>query len=191
MRVLIFWLNLVVASALLVAPAAAQDAERDPAVSGDRVEELLERLARPDLQHWHRIERDLVNEWSQSGSATMDLLLERGREALAEGDTDAAIEHFTALTDHAPDFAEGWHIRATAYFQAGLIGPALADLEQAIALNPNHFGALTGIGTIMEETGHPERALRAFEAAHDIHPHHPRINAALERATRAVGGRGI
>ena len=186
MRVLILWLNLVVASALLVAPAFAQ--ERDPVVSGERVEELLERLARPDLQHWHRIERDLVNAWSQPGSATMDLLLKRGREALAAGETEAAIEHLTALTDHAPDFAEGWHIRATAFFQDGLIGPALADLERALALNPNHFGALTGLGTILEETGHPGRALRAYEAAHEIHPHHPRINAALARITRAVGG---
>ena len=38
----------------------------------------------------------------------MDLLLERGRKAMSEGDTNTAIEHLTALTDHAPNFAEGW-----------------------------------------------------------------------------------
>ena len=188
MRVLTLCLNLAVASALVTTPAPAQDAVRDPATTGEHVAQLLERLAREDLEHWHRIERDLVNAWSQSGSATMDLLLERGRAALAEGETEAAIEHLTALTDHAPGFAEGWHSRATAYFEAGLIGPALADLERALALNPDHFGALTGIGTIMEQTGHPDRALRAYEAAQAIHPHHPRIEAALVRVTHALGG---
>jgi hypothetical protein len=87
-----------------VAPAAA-----------DAVDELLSELARPDLERWQRVERQIIGEWSKSGSAAMDLLLQRGRDALQEGDHEAAIEHLTALVDHAPDFAEGWHARATAF----------------------------------------------------------------------------
>ena len=56
-----------------------------------------------------------------------------------------AIEHFTALIDHAPDFAEGWNARATAYYQTGDFGPSIADIGQVLTLNPRHFGALVGL----------------------------------------------
>ena len=175
-------LNPLVAASLALggltgAPAAAQE-----------VGELLERLADPELERWQRVERQIVSEWSKSGSAAMDLLLRRGRDALAEGDHEAAIEHLTALVDHAPDFAEGWNARATAYFESDRLGPAMHDLRRALALNPDHFGALTGLGSILEETGAYERALDAYRAAHDIHPHQPVIGRAVERMERRVYG---
>ena len=204
MRVLKPTLNLVVAAALIAAaPAIAQAAPpqpdrppaqaqpTDPAAHGEEVDELLSRLARPDLRHWQQIERDIIRIWSRSGSAAMDLLLRRGRTALIEGEVDAAIEHLTALTDHAPDFAEGWFTRARAHSEAGRYGMARADLQRALARNPRHFGALTGVGTILEQMGEPDQARAAFAAAHAIHPHQPRINAALERLRRDVQGQDI
>lgn len=167
--------------------ASAQAAGPDSAKEA----ELLAQLADPDLARWQRVERELLNEWSKSGSAAMDLLLQRGREALQAGNTDAAIEHLTALTDHAPDFAEGYNARATAYYQAGQFGPSLEDIAQVLTLNPNHFGALSGLGLILEETGFHERALAAFRAANAIHPHQPGIKASLERLERKVAGQDI
>ena len=118
------------AAALLLAPVAAQAAPVD--MNG-----LYEQLADPDNPHWDRAESDILREWSKSGSPTMDLLLKRGREAIEAGDTTAAVEHLTALTDHAPDFAEGWYARAMAYYRAGLYGPSLADLRRVLDLNPH------------------------------------------------------
>ena len=60
-----------------------------------------------------------------------------------------AIEHFTALIDHAPDFAEGYNARATAFFQTGQFGQSLADIQQTLALNPRHFGAISGLALIL------------------------------------------
>jgi len=159
------------------------------AALADRAGELLQELAQPDLERWQRVERQLIGEWSKSGSAAMDLLLQRGRKALQDGQTDIAIEHLTALIDHAPDFAEGWHTRATAWFQAGHYGPAMQDIGRTLALNPEHFGALTGLGVILEETGFDEKALAAFRAAHAIHPHQPTIKRYLERLERRISGR--
>lgn len=153
------------------------------------VEELLEQLADPELERWQRVERQLIAEWSKSGSAAMDLLLQRGREALNEGDTEVAIEHLTALVDHAPEFAEGWNVRATAYFQAGRYGPAMEDIARTLMLNPSHYAALTGLGLILEETGHDRQALEAFRAARAIHPHQPVLKRAVERLERRVAGR--
>ena len=185
-------LNLALAAILVFAAPAkdvrAQDVSGDPE---DRLEELLERLADPDTGNWQIVEEEIYQRWSLSGSPTMDLLLRRGREALEAGDLDAAIEHFTALTDHAPDFAEGWNARATAYFQAGLYGPSIADVERTLALNPVHFGALTGLGVMMEEVGELEFALAAFRAAHAIHPHRPDIEQAIARLEAVTGGSSL
>lgn len=152
---------------------------------------LLEDLAREDNSGWRRTEREIVREWSRSGSASMDLLLQRGREALRAGDHRAAIDHLTALTDHAPDFAEGWNARAIAYFNAGLYGPALDDIGRTLTLNPNHFGALAGLGMILRELDDKARALAAFRAALAIHPHQERIKEAVSRLEAETGGREL
>lgn len=172
-------LNTVVTAFLITAPSFAQEAD---------VEDLLSRLQAEELPEWEQIEQQIWAEWSQSGSAAMDLLLQRGREALEDGDAEAAIEHLTALTDHAPDFAEGWNARATAYFQADLYSLSIADIQRALALNPRHFGALQGLGRILEEFDDPQNALKAYEAAFAIHPHRPGLKERVERLRAEVGG---
>jgi len=158
---------------------------------GERAAELLQELKREDLPNWKQVEEALLAEWSKSGSASIDLLLKRGREAVEDGDFETALEHFSAVTDHAPDFAEGYNARALAYFRSGLYGPALADLRHVLALNPNHFGALSGLGAILEETGRYDAALAAFSAAHAIHPHDPDLEEALERLEVMTSGRTL
>ena len=161
-------------------PAAAQDLPED-------VDGLLEELARPEADH-ERVADRILDLWSRSGSASADLLLRRGREALEEGDVEAAIDHLTALTDHAPDFAEGWNARATALYADGRAGEALADLARALELEPRHFGALTGIGFVMEDLGSEGDALRAFRAAAALNPGIEPVRDAIERLERAAEG---
>ena len=165
------------ASCLLFGPVHAQSAE----------DELLEQLREATESETKRLERELSLIWDRSGSPSMDLLLKRGREALEDEDNARAIEHLSALTDHAPDFAEGWHARATAYFRAGLYGPALDDLQRALILNPNNFNALFGLGVMFQEFGDMPRAAEAFDRVLIIHPNHER---AIEARKRLVG-RGI
>jgi tetratricopeptide (TPR) repeat protein len=92
-----------------------------------------------------------------------------------------AVEHLTALTDHAPEFAEGWYARATAYYLTGRVGPALADLQRALVLEPRHYRAITGLAVILEETDQPRRALEVYRRALAIHPHAPDIKEAVAR----------
>jgi Flp pilus assembly protein TadD len=167
---------------LLVMPAAAQTA---------RLDELFTELSTADAQQAARIEREIWAEWSKSGSPAMDLLLERGRTAMQEGEPEIAIEHLTALTDHAPDFAEGWNALATAYFQAGEYGPSVADIGKTLTLNPRHFGALSGLGMILEELGDTEGALAAYKAALAIHPQLEGIRESVERLEADAAGQEL
>lgn len=157
----------------------------------DRLPELLERLADPDTGNWEIVEQDIIQRWSISGSATADLLLSRGITAMEGGNTDLAIQHLTALVDHAPEFAEGWNARATAYYRAGMYGPSIYDIQMTLALNPDHFGAMIGLGIILEEMGDEQRALEALEASVAIHPHRPDVLGAIARLEAALEGQAL
>lgn len=152
---------------------------------------LFQKLADPEGDGWRIAEEDILREWSKSGSATMDLLLKRGEDALDSGDTDAAIGHLTALTDHAPDFAAGWQARATAYATVGQYGPAVADLARVLELEPRHFGALIQMGAILEEMDEKERALKAYREALKIHPHQQEAKDGVARLEKLLSGTEI
>lgn len=168
--------------ALMTGASVAQETDLDP---------LFDSLKMADPDAARSIEERIWVEWSKTGSPSMDLLLERGREALEAGDTDAAIEHFSALIDHAPDFAEGYNARALAYFQSDLYGPAVADIRMALALNPRHFGALSGLAVIFEETGMTDGALAAWRAVIELHPTREGADDAIKRLERQVEGRSL
>ncbi len=144
------------------------------------VDELIESLKTATPEEAQRIDRQITAAWSRSGSPSMDLLLRRGREALEEENVAAAIEHFTALTDHAPDFAEGWHGLARAYFEAELYGPTLDALSHVLALNPDHYPALFGLGVMFQQFGDTVRAEAAFRQVLSLNPQHEQAKQALE-----------
>lgn len=180
------YLNRAVAAFLAVVAlpvlAAAQDADIDT---------LLESLQYADAQTARQIEERIYGVWSQSGSDAMDLLLARGRDAMAEGDPKTAVEHLTALIDHAPDFAEGYNARATAFFQLGEYGASLEDIRRTLALNPRHFGAISGLALILEELGKPEAALAAWREAEKVNPQVEGLAEAVLRLEPMVDGRSI
>lgn len=165
---------------LFALPVAAQD-----------MDQLYSDLSEATPETAPRLERQIVTEWSKSGSPAMDLLLERGNEALAAGDIDAALDHFTALTDHAPDFAEGWNARALALFQKGQFGQAVEDIGHVLTLNPHHFGAISGLAAMLEEMDRPEAALEAYKAALAIHPNLAGVREAVDRLEAEHAGQEI
>ena len=176
---------------LIVTAAATALFFSAPAHAEDGSEALLQQLREATESEAARLERELAIVWARSGSPAMDLLLTRGREALESNETAKAIDHLTALTDHAPDFSEGWHLRATAFYQAGLYGPALDDLQRALTLNPNNYNAIFGLGILFQEFGDIERAAQAFDQVLILHPHHENAKKALARLKRNGIGRTL
>lgn len=156
-----------------------------------RIDELFEDLQEAEPERVLRIEEAIWTEWSKSGSPAMDLLLIRGEEALETGQPEIAVEHLTALIDHAPDFAEGYHARASAYYTLGLIGPAIDDLRQTLVLEPRHFGAMIGFAIILEEVGRPEDALMIWREAEQITPQNPDVVFYIDRLVVQLEGRSL
>ena len=155
------------------------------------MDRLFAELAQTTGDGWMRAQSDIERAWSRSGSAALDLLLQRGEVALDAGDPLAAIGHLTALTDHAPDFAAGFAARAQAYAMVGQFGPASADLARTLALEPRHWGALTQLGAMLEETGADDRALAAWRQSLEINPHQPEAQDGVARLTARQTGQDV
>jgi tetratricopeptide (TPR) repeat protein len=164
----------------LAAADGVPDAPRD-------LDTLYAHLATADADAAPAIAEEIAGVLSESGSAAMDLLLGRGRTALAD-DPEAALGHLTALVDHAPDFAEGYSARATALYRLGDFGEAIDDLHRALDIEPRHFGALTGLAVIMEELGYDAAALKAWREVRSLYPAQPQAEDGVRRLEVVVDG---
>ncbi len=168
----------------LAGPVLAQDSAR-----AERLLDELQDATTPE--NTTRLIGQIRTEWAKSGSAAIDLLLQRGRDALAAGDAEAAIEHLTAAIDHAPGFAEAYETRANAFYLSGLTGPAIEDLRQALVLNPRHFGALKGFAILLEDMERAEDARETWKRVLDLVPGDAEAQEAADRLDMMLGGRTL
>ncbi len=167
--------------------AAAPTPAASPEAQAKRLDQLFAELAEPGRPDWERVETEITRIWSHSGSPAMDLLLQRGEKAMAAEDYPKAVEHFSALIDHAPNFAEGWDARATAFYLMGNYALAIADIEHVLALNPRHFGALSGLSAMFETMDEPALALQAMRMAEKLNPNRPNVKEAVSRLEKMTG----
>jgi len=108
--------------------------------------------------------------WTRSGNPETDRLLEGGTELMQRGAYAEAIDVFSAVIQRAPDFAEGWNKRATAYFLAGEYRKSIADCEEVFKRNPKHFGALSGNGQNWLALGELDKSLEYLKRALEVNP---------------------
>ncbi len=129
-------------------------------------------------------ERALWQIWHRSGDESVDALLQEGIEAMQRGNYQAAIDLFTQVIEAAPNFAEGYNKRATTYYLMQMYEESIADCERTIALNPHHFGALSGGGLCYLSQRNMTKALEWFERAVGGNPNMPQIEQYIEDIKR-------
>jgi len=129
--------------------------------------------------------------WTSSGEAEIDRLMVHGVSALSVQAFPQALAAFSQIIKSKPDFAEGWNKRATVHYMMGDYQSSTQDIEQVLALEPRHFGALSGLGLIALAIGDPEQALEAFETALMIHPHMAGADTHIRELRDKLKGRGI
>jgi tetratricopeptide (TPR) repeat protein len=119
--------------------------------------------------------------WGRSGDARVDELFKRGVSEMNAEHFREAIATFTKVIEIKPDFAEGWNKRATAYYLAGDYRRSLADCDEVIKRNPQHFGALSGYGQVYLRLDRPDKALEYFRRALAVNPNLDGVPALIER----------
>ncbi len=203
----------VCALALLATPVAAQTVQPPNPRGGSSVEPVqppsdLPRVQRgdqvrgldflfealkvaPDADSAKHIEGRIWALWLASGSDTANLLMTRVKTAMDGKDQALAIKLLDSIIELRPDYVEAWNRRATLYYVQKDYVRSMADIRQVLALEPRHFGAISGLGMIMQEFGDDKRALDAFRRAVQVHPHLQRIPDLIKTLTEKVEGRDI
>jgi len=142
---------------------------------------LVKRLSDPNPYVRQLAEEAVWRVWSRSGDAETDRLLADGVAQMEAGLLKTAIETFTSVIERKPDFAEGWNKRATALFLAGDMRKSLADCDEVMKRNPQHFGALSGYGQIYINLEEYEKAIEYFRRALAVNPNMSGLNTLIQR----------
>ena len=145
----------------------------------------------PDADSAKHIENRIWALWLASGSDTANLLMTRAKTAIDGKDLELAIKLLDAIIEIRPSYVEAWNRRATIYYLRKDYVRSMADIRQVLALEPRHFGAISGLGMILQEFGDDKRALDAFRRAVDVHPHLQKIPDLIKSLTEKVEGRDI
>ena len=204
------WCAAALLAAVLASPLQAQEPKAPPtpdskwvkppddvpkAPRGDRIRNidfLFDALkAAPDDDSAKAIENRIWALWLNSGSDTADLLMMRVKLASDAKNLDLAIRLLNTIIEIRPQYTEAWNRRATLYFLKKDYSNSLADLRQVLAREPRHFGALAGLGTIMEELGEEKQALEAFRRAQVVHPRLKGVTDQVKNLSDKVDGRDI
>jgi Flp pilus assembly protein TadD len=155
-------------------PAVAD--QNDP-----RLEPLFTALkTAPTTEAARPIEERIWAIWAKSGDKAVDVLMAEGVARLNGGDNDAALELFDRVVAVAPNFAEGWNKRATTLYTMGRFEDSTRDIDKVLALEPRHFGALSGLGLCEIRLGKDREAFAAFERAAGVDPNLAGVQANLD-----------
>jgi tetratricopeptide (TPR) repeat protein len=206
-------ISILLASALaaavtVAAPAQAQDKtppteqkklpeapEKLPRVGADRtrgLDFLFGALkAAPDQASAKHVEGRIWALWTQTSSDTTMLLMSRAKTAIEKKQPDVALKLLDKVVKLKPDYVEGWNRRATIYYLQNDYAKSLSDIREVLVREPRHFGALAGLGMIMQELGDDKRALDAFRKALEINPYLEKLPDQIKSLTEKVEGRPI
>jgi tetratricopeptide (TPR) repeat protein len=147
--------------------------------------------AAPDEESARHVEAQILALWSRTSSDTTALLMQRAKVAMHGQQLDIALKLLDAVLKLHPDYIEGWSQRATLYYVQNDYRHSLDDIEQVLIREPRHFGALAGLGMIMQELGDDKRALDAFRKALAVNPHLDKVRELVRTLTEKVEGRDI
>lgn len=190
------------AATLALAPAAMAAAKNEAAAPAKPQMSLAERLrnldflfgalkAAPNDEAAKAIEQRIWAVWMVSPSDTANLLMTRVRSAIEQKDTDLAFKLLDGIIKVKPDYVEAWNRRATLYYMKKDYGHALADIREVLKREPRHFGALSGLGLILQDIGDDKNALEAYRRALAVYPRIQRIPDAVKELQSKVEGRDI
>lgn len=182
MKRLMAWMATAATLTFTVPASASQD---DP-----RLVTLFEELkAATDIEQARDVEERIWEIWLVSESDIVNGYMSAGIRAMSLRDPEAALVAFDEVVTIAPEFAEGWNKRATLHYLLGNFEQSVADIQKTLALEPRHFGALSGLGLINLALGRDGKALEAFDAALKIYPLMPGADTHIKALRQKLKGR--
>jgi tetratricopeptide (TPR) repeat protein len=157
-----------------------------------RLDDLFAQLKRErNEKAAERIAGQIWSEWFQSGSASIDLMMQWAQKAMEEQKYDVALDFLDEVITLQPGYAEGWNRRATVNFMMSNYAKSMSDIDHTLALEPRHFGALSGMAQILKNSGKKEMALRAYQRVLEIYPMMRSAQTEVATLSEELAGEGI
>ena len=177
---------LALALAWLAGPPAAAD-QTNP-----RLDKLFEQLrSAEDPVYAQLVQGRIWSLWFEHDDPQIQELMDQGRAAMDAQRFDEALELFDEVIERDPNYAEGWNRRATLHYLTGRFEKSLADINKVLALEPRHFGALSGRGLVLTQLDRLHDAIEAFRAALAVNPHMQSARVNIEHLREVLEKREI
>ncbi|MCO5161896.1 MAG: hypothetical protein M9939_12210 [Mesorhizobium sp.] len=158
----------------------------------EALDKLFEELRRERREiAAERIASRIRDKWLDSGSASIDAMMQWSQEAVDAKKYGVALDFLDRVTVLQPDYAEGWNRRATVHFLMNSYRKSMADIDRTLRLEPRHFGALAGMGSILKQSGRKQLALDAYERALAIYPMMRSAQKEVAELSEELAGEGI
>jgi tetratricopeptide (TPR) repeat protein len=126
-------------------------------------------------------EHALWSVWFRIGQPRAVGLVKCGNNHMHHGNYVCAIEKFTHAVHEDPQFAEAYNQRAIAHYLSERFAESIDDCKAALALLPQHFGAMSGMGHCHAHLGQWHCANHCYRLALAIHPRLEGIQASLDQ----------
>lgn len=177
----------VAASLALATPALLLADQTDP-----RLEQLFSALqAADDVTAGETVASDIWAIWLEIEDPSAALLMRQGIFQIQTRRLERALSTFNQLTAKYAEIAEGWNKRATVRYLLGDLDGSVGDIQRTLALEPRHFGALSGLGMIYLQQDDPQGALAAFEQVLAVHPTLRGIEQRVRALEEQIDGRSL
>jgi tetratricopeptide (TPR) repeat protein len=180
------------APALAAGPAGANPETTATAAPENRLDTLFADLKRERNERTaQRIASRISEQWAKSGSASIDLMMGWSQTAIDDKKFDVALDFLDQVVTMQPRFAEGWNRRATVHFMMRNYAKSMTDINHTLALEPRHFGAISGMAQILKDTGQKQLALGAWERVLAIYPMMRSAQNEVATLSEDLSGEGI
>lgn len=108
--------------------------------------------------------------WTDAPDDRAQALLDDGMQRRLEADYAGSRAVLDDLVTYCPDYAEGFNQRAFSAFLAQDYAAALADLDVALRIMPDHVAALSGKALTLMGLGRQDEAQEVLRAAVKLNP---------------------
>lgn len=134
-----------------------------------------------------RLEQLIWQHWLKAPDEQSGQLMEKISSSMSASDLAIALRLSDQLVESHPRYAEAWNKRATIHYLMGNNVKSVADIRETIALEPRHFGAISGLGLIFLRQENLEAASDAFEQVLSISPASLSAQQSVERVRKELG----
>lgn len=157
-----------------------------------KLDSLFERLLDVEsLETAADIESQIWTIWLHRGESRVDSHMSMGIRAMNSGALKRSLQEFTKVIVLDPDFAEGWNKRATVHYMMGNLQHSVSDIQRTLALEPRHYGAISGMGLIFDATDNQPGALKAWQRVLKITPYNLAVKERVLELKALVDGKPI